>query len=300
MSRPRDPEGNRGARGRSTRQGPAKQGTSKRETSKRAAPKQTASKQAASKRAAPKQASTRQGQTKQGSSKRQSSRMPDAPAKRGRGRWVLPALLGVVTVVVLLAYFTPLVGVRSVQVSGTTTLDDRAVLAAAQVRQGKPMLQLDIEKIRTRLEKVAKVASAQVTLSWPSEVHLDVTERVPAAFVLAGGGFRLVDASGIPFETVQQPPADLPELRVHTSEAREPAGRSAMAVLRALPPGVLAQTQAVITRAPSDIRLLLEGDRRVQWGSQEKSARKAAILPALLTRPGKVYDVVSPELPTVS
>ena len=51
---------------------------------------------------------------------------------------------------------------------------------------------------------------------------------------------------------------------------------------------------------PGDIHLRLKGDREVHWGDTDESDRKAAILPPLLTRPGSVYDVTAPSLPTVS
>jgi cell division protein FtsQ len=37
----------------------------------------------------------------------------------------------------------------------------------------------------------------------------------------------------------------------------------------------------------------------VRWGPDEEAERKASVLVALLTRPGRVYDVTSPDLPTV-
>ena len=44
----------------------------------------------------------------------------------------------------------------------------------------------------------------------------------------------------------------------------------------------------------------LANGKTVRWGNADDSARKAAVLAALMTRPGKVYDVSSPDLPTVS
>jgi cell division protein FtsQ len=38
----------------------------------------------------------------------------------------------------------------------------------------------------------------------------------------------------------------------------------------------------------------------VKWGNSADSERKAMVLAALLTRPGKTYDVSAPDLPTVS
>jgi cell division protein FtsQ len=39
--------------------------------------------------------------------------------------------------------------------------------------------------------------------------------------------------------------------------------------------------------------------KEVRWGTPERAEEKAAALTALLTQPGTVYDVTSPDLPTV-
>ena len=40
--------------------------------------------------------------------------------------------------------------------------------------------------------------------------------------------------------------------------------------------------------------------REVRWGGVEQGDRKAAVLVPLLTQPGKIYDVSSPTLPTIT
>lgn len=216
-----------------------------------------------------------------------------------RGGIVPLVVLGVITVLVLAAYFTPLLGVRNVEVKGVTTLREPEVLQAAGIEQGKPMLQLNTDEIRSRLRTVPKVASADVRLLWPSTVRLRVAERVPVAFTVARGGIQLVDASGVVFAPVPQPPAGLPELRASVVAPDDPAARAALEVLRVLPPAMRGEVTTIIAPSPESVQLLLKGEREVHWGSAQDSDRKAAILPALLTRPGKIYDVTSPALPTV-
>ncbi|MEV5539472.1 FtsQ-type POTRA domain-containing protein [Saccharopolyspora shandongensis] len=215
-------------------------------------------------------------------------------------RWALPAVLAAVTAVALVLYFTPLLGVRSVQVVGNATLGQDQVVQAAGIELGTPMLQVDVDQIHDRLQVVPKIAAVQVSLSWPSTVQVQVTERVPVAFLVARNGIQLVDAGGVPFEAVPDRPADLPELRVREASQNDAATRAAMTVLMALSQPVRADVTAVIAENPKDIRLTLKGDREVHWGTLEETPRKAAILPPLLTRPGDVYDVTTPALPTVA
>ena len=209
-------------------------------------------------------------------------------------------VMTVVTVLVLAAYFTPLLGVRSVEVSGATTIPQQQLRDAADVPLGQPMLRVDVDAIRQRLQAVPQVRSADVMLAWPSTVRLDVVERTPAVFMLVSNGIQLIDEGGVPFATVPQWPDGLPELRVPHASPDDPATRVAMSVLTSLPPAIRVDVTTVTAETPRDVRFQLRGQREVRWGDSGESRRKVAILPALLTRPGHVYDVTAPDLPTVS
>ncbi|MCI2420537.1 FtsQ-type POTRA domain-containing protein [Saccharopolyspora sp. K220] len=215
-------------------------------------------------------------------------------------RWALPAVLAAMTLGVVVLYFTPLLGVRSVEVVGNATLAQDQVVRAAGIEPGTPMLQVDVDDVQTRLRAMPKIAAAQVSLAWPSAVRVRIIERMPVAFLVARNGIQLVDADGVPFEAVAQRPASLPELRVREASQNDPATRAALTVLMALPQALRAEVSAMIAEQPNDVRLLLRGNREVHWGSLEETPWKAAILPALLTRPGKTYDVTTPALPTVA
>jgi cell division protein FtsQ len=57
---------------------------------------------------------------------------------------------------------------------------------------------------------------------------------------------------------------------------------------------------SVTAKTPGSVQLALADGRTIKWGGAENSQRKAAVLAPLLTRPGKTYDVATPEFPTVS
>ena len=56
---------------------------------------------------------------------------------------------------------------------------------------------------------------------------------------------------------------------------------------------------ATVAVAGTQVTLGLVDDRSVRWGDPERSADKIAVLGPLLGQPGSVYDVSSPDLPTV-
>lgn len=215
-------------------------------------------------------------------------------------RWLLPGALAVLTVLVLVLYFTPVLSVRDVRVRAGGSVVEQEVVEAAGIELGTPMLRVDESAVRERLAGVPAVAGVDVALSWPSEVVLRVDERTPRAFLAEGGGARLVDGSGVVFDRADEPPEGLPQLRVPGGEQREPSVRTATAVLMALPGEVRAQVGSVRAQNPGDVLLMLRDGRKVHWGDDSEMRRKAAILPALMSRPGDVYDVTTPALPTVA
>ncbi|MFE9750891.1 cell division protein FtsQ/DivIB [Saccharothrix saharensis] len=207
------------------------------------------------------------------------------------------AILGmlVVTVVVCTVWFTPALGVREVEVLGTAALTGDEVRVAAAIEPGTPLVRLDVDAVAARVRELPRVAGVEVERAVPGTVRLTVDEREPVAVIKTPGGVHLVDATGKDYATVAQPPDGLPELEV-TPDALG----AAVAVLTQVPEALRRDVLSVTADSPSDVRLALAGGREARWGSAADTARKAAVLEVLLTRKGSVFDVSSPELPTVS
>jgi cell division protein FtsQ len=69
--------------------------------------------------------------------------------------------------------------------------------------------------------------------------------------------------------------------------------------MTALPPEVAAQVARASAPSVASITLTLVDGREVVWGTTDRTQEKAQKLAALLTQPGHLYDVSSPDLPTV-
>ena len=78
----------------------------------------------------------------------------------------------------------------------------------------------------------------------------------------------------------------------------DPATAAAIAVLRDLTDPLRTQV-ATVAVAGTQVTLGLVDERSVRWGDPDRSADKVAVLGPLLGQPGTVYDVSSPDLPTV-
>lgn len=211
----------------------------------------------------------------------------------------IASVLAVVALIIVLL-FTPLIGVRDVEVTGTKRIDRADVVALADIPMRRSLLRIDTDAAERAVATLPQVESVSVVRSLPSTVRIEITERTPIAYFRAYDGIRLVDREGVPFHRVSTPPKRLPELHVDTVATDDPATRAATAVLTGIPGQLARRVVTVTAESPVSVELRLRGGKVIHWGDAEQIDRKSRVLAALLTRPGKVYDVSSPELPTVS
>ena len=198
----------------------------------------------------------------------------------------------------------PLLAVRSVRVDGAVTLAAEQVREAADVAEGTPLLQVDVDAAARRVAQLPQVAEVQVTRGWPASLVITVVERTPLAVVEEDGRRTLMDAGGVLFDTITGPaPEDVVRLEVADPGPGDPATRAALAAVAALP----AEVRSRVVRATSDgdgeeVALRLADGTSVAWGSGADSAEKAAVLVALLQQidagrlePAATLDVSEPD-----
>ncbi|GAA2569000.1 cell division protein FtsQ/DivIB [Pseudonocardia hydrocarbonoxydans] len=228
-----------------------------------------------------------------------------SPVHRRRRR--VAALAGVLVLLALLAagvrvlvYDLGLLDVEGVEITGTLDVPQADVLAAAAVVPGGPLAAVDTAGIAARVAQLPGIGSVEVGRGWPHTVTIAITERTAVAVAGTPQGPMPVDATGVVYPAPVAP--GLPQLTFGAVGPDDPSTRAALDVLAALPPELRAQVGTVdvtVGGGIPQVALGLTEDRRVRWGPAEESARKAAVLAALLTQPGRVYDVTSPALPTV-
>lgn len=227
--------------------------------------------------------------------------------ERFRRRRLAALLIAVVLLVGLgfgarvLLYDAGLFDIEAVEVTGAATVSQADVLAAAAVATGVPLAAVDTEAVATRVATLPPVESVYVGRSWPHTVTVSVTERMPVATVSTAQGPALVDRSGVVYRGA--PAEGLPRLTT-TPRSGDPATLAAVAVLASLPDDLRARVETAgasvaAPGAPGQVTLRLAEGKEVRWGTPERDEEKAAALAALLTQPGTVYDVTSPDLPTI-
>jgi len=225
------------------------------------------------------------------------------PAARGVVRGLKLLLASVVVAIVgvglgLILYFTPAMSARNIVVTGIGSVSREEVLDAARVRPGTPLLQINTNQVADRVAAIRRVASARVQRQYPSALRITVVERVPVAVKDFSDGPHLFDRDGVDFATAPPPPA-LPYIDVADPGPSDPATKAALQVLIALRPEVAGQVGRIAAPSVASITLTLNDGRVVIWGTTDRTEEKAEKLAALLTQPGRTYDVSSPDLPTV-
>ena len=198
----------------------------------------------------------------------------------------------------LLLYFTPIMSARNVVIPGLGAVTQDEVIAAAAVKQGTPLLQINTDDVAERVATIRRVASARVQREYPSSLRITVVERVPIVVKDYPDGPHLFDRDGVDFATAPPPP-NLPYLEADNPGPSDPPTKAALAVMTALRPEVAGQVARVSAPSVAAITLTLVDGREVVWGTTDRTEEKAQKLAALLTQPGRTYDVSSPDLPTV-
>jgi cell division protein FtsQ len=217
----------------------------------------------------------------------------------GRLRPLLTLLVVAVLVIagVYVVWFSGLLSVDKVQVTGTSMVAPVQVREAAQVPLGRPLARVDLAAITARVDALPAVKSARVSRSWPHQVRIDVTERVAVAVVPRGAGFRGLAADGVLFRTYDARPAGLPRVEDQKGAGKD-ALQEAARVVGSLPPAVLRRVDHVSVASIDEIKLVMRSGRLVVWGNSSQSAQKAEVLAVLMKRPSSVIDVSVPGRPT--
>jgi cell division protein FtsQ len=85
---------------------------------------------------------------------------------------------------------------QRITVDGRVFTPREDLLAALDLSLGEPMLEIDPAALKQRIEKLGWVRSAAVDRRLPGEIHIQLTEAVPAAIWQSSGHFQVIDRAG--------------------------------------------------------------------------------------------------------
>ncbi|WP_117208294.1 cell division protein FtsQ/DivIB [Allorhizocola rhizosphaerae] len=196
-----------------------------------------------------------------------------------------------------LVFYSPVLGVREVEVTGLVELPEAQVRETAAVVMGTPLTRLDASAIADRVRGLKPVGAVDVSRVWPSTLRIAVTERVPVGGVKRDNAFELFDGQGVLFRTAESLPGGVAhvELTVVNQLLIDGAAR----VIGSLTPELRESLVTLKVDGPAGYELVLPNDRTVIWGDAEENDTKAKVATALLKQKGKRIDVSVPEIVTI-
>lgn len=195
-----------------------------------------------------------------------------------------------------LLFFSPVLAVADVQVSGTGLLTTDEVLSQAAVPVGEPLVTTDIDAIGSRVAGLVPVEGVTVERRFPDTIAIGVTERAMVYQRLVEGTYQWVDRHGVVFHTAAAPEPDALVAVTDGEEARLLADVATVATN--LPDALVPRVAQLDAKAVDQIVVTLDDGDTVVWGSADDSELKAEVLSALLAVDAEVYDVSAPGHPT--
>lgn len=212
-----------------------------------------------------------------------------------------------------LMFFSPLLQVRQIKVSGAEQSGEQAVIEATGLLDAEQnLLLLSGGDIEARISELPWVEGVKVQRSLPGTVKVEVTER-EAELILSLGAARWsidgrghvltsgVATRGLPTLAGVEVSSVEPGVQLQTEEATD-----ALKVFRALPNQVRSQVSALFAPTVERITLSLKDGTAVRFGAAEEITAKVKVLKALMSRlaaEGKsaaYIDVRVPTSPAVS
>ena len=140
-------------------------------------------------------------------------------ARRGIRRLLMVLLVVGVAAGTLAVLRSPLFALERIEVLGASQTDPAALVAAAGVERGIPLVEIDLEAAREAVETDPRVVSAEVGRRWPTGLEIGVVERFPVAWVDRGQGWQHLAADGVVLAS-GDPGADAPRIRAAPEEDR--------------------------------------------------------------------------------
>ncbi|MEU6710845.1 FtsQ-type POTRA domain-containing protein [Nonomuraea sp. NPDC046802] len=219
---------------------------------------------------------------------------------KARTAFLVLLTAGVVGSAAWLVFFSPVLGVRSVEIVGNLTVPSERIKQQAGVADLHPLATVDLAGVEGRVLGIRQLASAKVDRLWPGTLKIEVVEREPVAGVQVGDKVAVVDKQGVVIEVKSSVPPMLPLLKVDRPAEGDPVMMAALQVVQAVPDVVAPRVRQVRAGTAEGVSLVLSDGRTVIWGGTDRPEEKGRILASLLKREkAKVYDVSSPDVVTL-
>lgn len=232
-----------------------------------------------------------------------------ADVARGKKRKLVTVLttLVVLGLATWAAFWSPLLSVRDVKLTGATHTTAEDVAEAAGLGSDDNLLLLSAGEVVEAARSLPWVADAEVERRLPGTVKVKVVERKPALVVSLGAARWTIDAHGHVLATGQTEPG-LPVVGgVEVGEIKPgvrldaPVMEEVLTAWRSLPRKLAIDVQAIFAPTLERISFTLADGTQVRYGAAERLDAKNEVLLALrgeLAEEGRLASYIDVRVPT--
>ena len=236
---------------------------------------------------------------------------PETDHRQRQRRRRIGLIVGIVSAVLLgtlvaVLYYSPLLALRTIDVTGTDLLPAAKAQQLLQPLTGRPLPQVGTREVEGALADEPAVDQVRVQAQPPHGIAVEIMEHTPVALIPQGDQATLYSSAGEPLAQLTKEEAEkrgLPAVS-SVSDVQNPEVFTAITeVLGSLPDDIRGQMVSASASTVDSVRLTLQDDRTVLWGNAEQAESKVAVLRALMKaeadaeQPADEFDVSIPDQP---
>lgn len=208
-------------------------------------------------------------------------------------------LLGLVAA----TFFTPLLAIEKIVISGTERLEPKKISKALESLDGRPLTTVSEDEVAELLGDFTLIETFAIQAEPPHTLNVKIRERQPIVVLVRSGKNFLYDAAGI--QIAQATGAvKLPYLNIKGNPKDNPQFSTAMEVLLSLPVKTYQRVYSIEVSEQLTTKLVLKKSNiTVIWGDTKQALLKNEVLMTLLKtglKESVVVDVSSPNAPVVT
>ncbi len=204
---------------------------------------------------------------------------------------------------VVATFFTPMLAVEQIKVSGHERIKASKVMGALEELVGKPLTTISQDSVAELLSDFPLIETFTLQAEPPHTLTVKIRERQPIVILVRGGKNYLYDAAGVKIDEATAKDK-YPYFRFTADPLKDKKYKTAMDVLLSLPVATYKQVFSIqVTDQLTTDLILRKSDTRVIWGNAKQGLLKAEVLNSLIktgVKPGVTIDVSSPKAPVVT
>ncbi|NBU22495.1 MAG: FtsQ-type POTRA domain-containing protein [Actinobacteria bacterium] len=200
-------------------------------------------------------------------------------------------------------FFTPLLAIDKIIVSGTERLEPKKISKALESLDGRPLTTISEDEVAKLLSDFTLIETFAIQAEPPHTLNVKIRERQPIVALVRSGKNYLYDAAGVQIAQAEAA-VKIPYLNLKGNPKDSPQFKTAIEVLLSLPVKTYQRVYSIEVSEQLTTKLVLKKSNiTVIWGDTKQSLLKNEVLMTLLKtglKESVVVDVSSPNAPVVT